>query len=53
MTEPQVERRIAAIRAADMVAFRRLMEHDEEAGLDIGWAGRTSWTGCSKPPTSS
>ncbi len=34
MTEPQVERRIAAILAADMVGFSRLMERDEEAGLD-------------------
>jgi adenylate cyclase len=33
MTEPQVERRIAAILAADMVGFSRLMARDEEATL--------------------
>ena len=33
MTEPYVERRIAAILAADMVGFSRLMEHAEEAAL--------------------
>ena len=33
MTEPRVERRIAAILAADMVGFSRLMEHAEEAAL--------------------
>ncbi len=33
MSEPQVERRIAAILAADMVGFSRLMEQDEEATL--------------------
>jgi hypothetical protein len=33
MAEPQVERRIAAILAADMVGFSRLMAQDEEATL--------------------
>ena len=33
MVEPQVERRIAAILAADMVGFSRLMAQDEEATL--------------------
>jgi adenylate cyclase len=33
MAEPQVERRIAAILAADMVGFSRLMARDEEATL--------------------
>jgi adenylate cyclase len=41
MTEPQVERRIAAILAADMVGFSRLMARDEEATLAALNACRT------------
>ena len=33
MTEPRVERRLAAILAADVVGYARLMEADEEATL--------------------
>ena len=33
MTQPRVERKLAAILAADVVGFTRLMELDEEATL--------------------
>ena len=40
MPKPDVDRRLAAILAADVAGYTRLMEDDEEATLAAWWAAR-------------
>ena len=44
MIEERVQRRLAAILAADVVGYSRLMREDDEGTLTWHYQGRASWS---------